>query len=155
MPQYSIIIPAYNESARLGATLDRVLDHVAAQHWDAEVIVVNDGSRDDTAEMVLARARANPALRLVENPGNHGKGYSVRNGMLKAAGEKPGSIFFDASDPFSGQASDKPAPGLVELPLTSVDHEIASRGLPGPYLLKFDVHGFELPILRGAQSAFG
>lgn len=87
MPKYSIIIPAYNESARLGATLDRVLHHVAVQHWDAEVIVVNDGSQDDTAEMVLARARANPALRLVENPGNHGKGYSVRNGMLKAAGE--------------------------------------------------------------------
>ena len=87
MPKYSIIIPAYNESARLGATLDRVLEHMAAQHWDAEVIVVNDGSQDDTAQMVLARARANPALRLVENPGNHGKGYSVRNGMLKAAGQ--------------------------------------------------------------------
>ncbi|HVI80912.1 MAG TPA: glycosyltransferase, partial [Candidatus Acidoferrum sp.] len=71
----------------MGTTLDRVLDHVAAQHWDAEVIVVNDGSQDDTAEMVLARARANPALRLVENPGNHGKGYSVRNGMLRAEGE--------------------------------------------------------------------
>ncbi|HEX3103689.1 MAG TPA: dolichyl-phosphate beta-glucosyltransferase [Terriglobales bacterium] len=87
MPQYSIIIPAYNESARLGATLDRVLHHVAAQHWDAEVIVVNDGSQDDTPEMVRARARENPALHLVENPGNRGKGYSVRNGMLKAAGE--------------------------------------------------------------------
>ena len=87
MPKYSIIIPAYNESARLGATLDHVLEHMAAQHWDAEVIVVNDGSEDDTAQMVLARARANPALRLVENPGNRGKGYSVRNGMLKAAGK--------------------------------------------------------------------
>jgi glycosyltransferase involved in cell wall biosynthesis len=87
MPKYSIIIPAYNESARLGATLDRVLQRVASEGWDAEVIVVNDGSRDDTAEMVLARAQANSALRLVENPGNHGKGYSVRNGMLQAAGE--------------------------------------------------------------------
>ena len=87
MPRYSVIIPAYNESARLGATLDRVLRHVSEQHWDAEVIVVNDGSRDDTAEMVLARARTHPALRLVENPGNRGKGYSVRNGMLKAQGE--------------------------------------------------------------------
>ena len=87
MPQYSIIIPAYNESARLGATLDRVLRHVSEQHWDAEVIVVNDGSRDDTAEMVFARARSHPALRLVENPGNRGKGYSVRHGMLKAQGE--------------------------------------------------------------------
>ena len=87
MPRYSVIIPAYNESARLGATLDRVLRHVSEQGWDAEVIVVNDGSRDDTAEMVLARARTHPALRLVENPGNRGKGYSVRNGMLKAQGE--------------------------------------------------------------------
>jgi FkbM family methyltransferase len=73
--------------------------------------------------------------------------------VLKAAGEKPGSVFFDASDPFAGQASDRAAPGLVEVPVTSVDHEIASRNLPGPYLLKFDVHGFELPILRGAQLA--
>jgi glycosyltransferase involved in cell wall biosynthesis len=87
MPKYSIIIPAYNESARLGVTLDSVLQRIAAEGWDAEVIVVNDGSQDNTAEMVLARAQANPALRLVENPGNHGKGYSVRNGMLQAAGE--------------------------------------------------------------------
>lgn len=94
MAHYSIIIPAYNESARLGATLDRVLDHVAGRHWDAEVIVVNDGSRDDTAEMVLARSRTNSALRLVENPGNRGKGYSVRNGMLKAEGDV--RLFTDA-----------------------------------------------------------
>lgn len=94
MPQYSIIVPAYNESARLGATLDRVLDHVADQQWDAEIIVVDDGSRDDTAEMVRARAKENPALRLIENPGNRGKGYSVRNGMLNATGEV--RLFTDA-----------------------------------------------------------
>jgi dolichyl-phosphate beta-glucosyltransferase len=94
MPQYSIIIPAYNESARLGATLDRVLDHVADQQLDAEIIVVDDGSRDDTAEMVRARAKENPALRLIENPGNRGKGYSVRNGMLNATGEV--RLFTDA-----------------------------------------------------------
>ena len=94
MPQYSIIIPAYNESARLGATLDRVLNYVAAQHWDAEIVVVDDGSRDDTAEMVRARARTAPALRLIENPGNRGKGYSVRNGMLNATGDV--RLFTDA-----------------------------------------------------------
>ena len=87
MPKYSIIIPAYNEGARLGATLDRVLSHVAERGWDAEVVVVNDGSRDDTVELVHVRAKVNPALRLIENPGNHGKGYSVRNGMLHANGE--------------------------------------------------------------------
>lgn len=87
MARYSIIIPAYNEGARLGATLDRVLNHVADRHWDAEVIVVNDGSKDNTAELVRSRADANPTLRLIENPGNRGKGYSVRNGMLNAKGE--------------------------------------------------------------------
>jgi dolichyl-phosphate beta-glucosyltransferase len=87
MPKYSIIIPAYNEGARLGATLDRVLRYVAESGWDAELIVVNDGSRDHTVDLVRDRAKTNPALLLIENPGNRGKGYSVRNGMLNANGE--------------------------------------------------------------------
>src|SRR5207253_1086438 len=87
MPTYSIIIPAYNEGARLGTTLDRVLNYVAAQRWDAEVIVVNDGSRDQTPDLVRRYAQTHPTLRLLENPGNRGKGYSVRNGMLHAGGE--------------------------------------------------------------------
>ncbi len=86
-PTYSIVIPAYNESARLGATLEKVLAYVHGQRWDAEVIVVNDGSRDNTAEIVRAYSAKDPVLRLVENPGNHGKGYSVRNGMLHARGK--------------------------------------------------------------------
>ena len=48
-PRYSIIIPAYNEGARLGATLEKVLGYVKERGWDAEVIVVNDGSSDNTA----------------------------------------------------------------------------------------------------------
>jgi dolichyl-phosphate beta-glucosyltransferase len=84
---YSIVIPAYNESERLGATLEKVLAYVRQQGWDAEVIVVNDGSRDNTAEIVRAFAKNNPILRLVENPGNRGKGYSVRNGILSSRGD--------------------------------------------------------------------
>ena len=87
MSKYSIIIPAYNEGARLGTTLDRVLAYLRAQGWDAEVIVVNDGSRDSTADLVRGYARKHACLRLLENPGNHGKGYSVRNGMLNASGD--------------------------------------------------------------------
>ncbi len=87
MARYSFIIPAYNEGARLGATLDRVLDYIAAQGWDAEVVVVNDGSRDQTADLVRACAQIRPQLRLIENPGNRGKGYSVRNGVLSARGD--------------------------------------------------------------------
>jgi dolichyl-phosphate beta-glucosyltransferase len=94
MPLYSFIIPAYNEGARLGSTLDRVLDYIATQHWDAEVLVVNDGSRDQTADLVRACAQTHPELRLLENPGNRGKGYSVRNGMLNATGEV--LVFSDA-----------------------------------------------------------
>ena len=87
MAIYSFIIPAYNEGKRLGATLDRVLNHIAARGWDAEILVVNDGSRDQTPDLVRAHARTHPELRLIENPGNRGKGYSVRNGMLNASGE--------------------------------------------------------------------
>jgi dolichyl-phosphate beta-glucosyltransferase len=87
MAKYSIVIPAYNEALRLGATLDRVLSYVVSQHWNAEVIIVNDGSRDRTPDLVREYAQRYPFLRLIENPGNRGKGYSVRNGMLNALGD--------------------------------------------------------------------
>ena len=86
-PAYSIVIPAYNESARIGATLHEVVNCVRERGWDAEVIVVNDGSTDDTSRLVLDFALTAPEVRLIENPGNRGKGYSVRNGLLQARGE--------------------------------------------------------------------
>jgi len=86
-PRYSIIIPAYNEGMRVSATLERVLAYVAEQGWDAEIIAVNDGSRDNTADIIRGFAETHGRLRLLENPGNRGKGYSVRNGMLHAQGE--------------------------------------------------------------------
>ena len=85
--RYSIVIPAYNESRRIKPTLRKVLAYVANQGWDAEVIVVNDGSLDNTADIVRGYAEQNSALRLIENPGNRGKGFSVRNGMRHARGE--------------------------------------------------------------------
>jgi glycosyltransferase involved in cell wall biosynthesis len=85
-PTYSIVIPAYNEEPRLAATLNSVLAYVHAHAWDAEVLVVNDGSRDRTVEIVQTFAAKDPILRLVQNPGNRGKGYSVRHGMLNSRG---------------------------------------------------------------------
>jgi glycosyltransferase involved in cell wall biosynthesis len=85
--KYSIVIPAYNESARIASSLERILDYAATQNWDVEVIVVDDGSTDNTAEIVRQRSRQNPNLHLLPNPGNRGKGYSVRNGMLHAQGD--------------------------------------------------------------------
>jgi dolichyl-phosphate beta-glucosyltransferase len=86
-PACSIVIPAYNESARIDAALRDVVKCVREQGWDAEVIVVNDGSTDTTARQVLDFALSAPEVRLLENPGNRGKGYSVRHGLLKARGE--------------------------------------------------------------------
>jgi glycosyltransferase involved in cell wall biosynthesis len=86
-PKLSIVIPAYNECARIEATLQRVMDCVEEQRWDAEVLVVDDGSRDRTAAIVEQWMSRYPRLHLVKNDGNRGKGYSVRNGLLQAAGD--------------------------------------------------------------------
>jgi len=86
-PQYSIVIPAYNESARIGGALQAVVACIRQCGWNAEVVVVDDGSHDDTAEIVRAFAANAPEVRMLQNPGNRGKGYSVRNGILHSLGE--------------------------------------------------------------------
>ena len=86
-PQLSIVIPAFNESARIEGALDRVLRCIEQRGWDAEVLVVDDGSKDDTSSVVEHWMETHPRLHLVQNPGNRGKGYSVRNGLLQAAGD--------------------------------------------------------------------
>jgi len=81
------VLPAYNESERVASTLEKILAHSAQRGWKTEVIVVNDGSSDDTARLVSGYAARHPGVRLLDNPGNRGKGYSVRNGMLHATGD--------------------------------------------------------------------
>jgi glycosyltransferase involved in cell wall biosynthesis len=86
----SIIIPAYNEQKRLPGTLARVREYLAASNWEfAEIVVVDDGSRDGTVKAAEAAG-----ARVLRNPGNRGKGYSVRHGMLEAKGEW--ALFTDA-----------------------------------------------------------
>jgi dolichyl-phosphate beta-glucosyltransferase len=120
---YSIVIPAFNEGRRLGPTLEKVLGYVQAQKWDAEIIVVNDGSRDNTADIVRSFAANDPSLRLVENPGNRGKGYSVRNGMLNARGQIVLFSDADLSSPI------EEAPKLFEALEAGADIAIGSRWL--------------------------
>jgi glycosyltransferase involved in cell wall biosynthesis len=120
---YSIVIPAYNEGERLRATLEKVLAYVRRQGWDAEVIVVNDGSRDNTAEIVREFAEKDSFLQLVENPGNRGKGYSVRNGMLKARGEVVVFSDADLSSPIEEM------PKLLDALAGGADIAIGSRWL--------------------------
>jgi glycosyltransferase involved in cell wall biosynthesis len=84
----SIVIPAYNEEARLPATLDRIVQYIRSKQWSfVEVVVVDDGSRDGTADLVKRYQARASEVRLLSNPGNRGKGYAVRNGMIKATGE--------------------------------------------------------------------
>jgi glycosyltransferase involved in cell wall biosynthesis len=86
-PDLSIVIPAYNEELRLPKSLERVRAYLETKGVSSEVIVVDDGSRDGTVQFVELQMAAWPALRVVKNPGNRGKGYSVRHGMLEARGK--------------------------------------------------------------------
>ncbi len=87
MTSLSILIPAYNEQGRLPSTLDKVAGFLSRRNYEfAEVLVIDDGSTDGTADLVRRRATDWGALRLLQNPGNRGKGYSVRYGMKEARG---------------------------------------------------------------------
>ncbi|HYL75744.1 MAG TPA: dolichyl-phosphate beta-glucosyltransferase [Bryobacteraceae bacterium] len=102
MDSLSIVIPAYNEERRLPETLDRILEWLQGQHPSfGEVIVVDDGSTDGTAGMVEEYGRTHSSVRLLRNPGNRGKGYAVRNGMLAATGSWILSTDADLSTPIA------------------------------------------------------
>lgn len=86
VPDISIVIPSYNEELRLPATLERIAAFLGAFGGTAEVLVVDDGSRDRTAQVAESFRDRIPLLRVIPNDVNRGKGYSVRHGMLEARG---------------------------------------------------------------------
>ncbi len=90
--EVSIVIPAYNEGNRIGPSLKRVIEYSDKHFSDYEVIVVDDGSKDNTIDVVTKYR--NPHLRLLKNGTNRGKGYSVRRGMLQA--KMPYVLFSDS-----------------------------------------------------------
>ena len=114
----SIVIPAYNEEIRLPKTLECIFAYLQARPYRAEIIVVNDGSTDTTAEIISAYRQKFPALRLVSNEGNRGKGYSVRHGMLEARGEI--ALFTDADLSTPIEEADK-----LLAPLRERDFDVA------------------------------
>jgi dolichyl-phosphate beta-glucosyltransferase len=85
-PDLTIVIPAYNEEARLEPTLRAYLDHCHATRRSAELIVVDDGSRDGTSQVVEALTDEYPELRLIRLAENRGKGFAVRSGVVNARG---------------------------------------------------------------------
>jgi len=122
-PEISIVIPAYNEALRLPTTLDRVQGYLATAGLTAEVIVVDDGSRDDTAEVVQRYAQRWPQLKLVAAERNAGKGAAVRLGMAAARGRY--RVFSDADLSVPIDDMEKLLPPLH----AGAGVAIASRGL--------------------------
>src|SRR5689334_23382519 len=94
LPRISIVVPAYNEQARITLTLVKTLDYLEQRHPDSEVLVVDDGSSDDTARLVEQLAAKETRLRLLRQPQNRGKGAAVRRGMLASRGAHV--LFMDA-----------------------------------------------------------
>jgi dolichyl-phosphate beta-glucosyltransferase len=86
-PFLSIVIPCYNEEQRIGPTLAEIERHFAASGLAYELLVVDDGSTDGTADLVAARARLNGCLRVISTRPNGGKGHAVRTGALAARGQ--------------------------------------------------------------------
>jgi len=92
----SVVIPAYNEEQRLPHTLKAVLAYLEKQEYTWEVAVVDDGSKDRTADLVREAAVADPRIKLLQYGENRGKGYAVRHGMTKTSGEF--RLFMDADN---------------------------------------------------------
>ena len=96
MPYLSVVIPAYNEAQRLPDTLTVIKEYLAKQSYSAEVLIVDDGSTDDTVALVKKIMKNFSQLRLIENKHNQGKGGVVKQGMLAAKGEH--RLFMDADN---------------------------------------------------------
>lgn len=123
----SFIIPAYNEAARIEASLTKALEYFAKQSYRCEILVVDDGSRDGTPGIV--QRYEGQGLRLLQQPRNMGKGAAVRRGMLEGVGAK--RIFSDAdfSTPITETAR------MLET-LEQYDVGIGSRAIDSSYIRK-------------------
>ena len=120
----SVVIPAYNEEARVGPTIERIREHLAARGGDWELIVVDDGSRDRTSEVAAAAGGGDPRVRVITRPVNRGKGAAVRAGVLAATRAR---VLFSDADLAT------PIEELAKLEArldAGADVAIASRALP-------------------------
>lgn len=122
-PQLSVVIPAFNEAARLPATLVRIKQHLEKRSLSHEILVVDDGSRDHTAACVQAALPG--SVRVLSNEKNRGKGFSVRRGMLEARGARRLMSDADLSTPIEELER------LMRKMDEGFDVVIASRALPG------------------------
>lgn len=94
-PYLSVVVPAYNEALRIGVSLEKIREYVRTRNYAVELIVVDDGSSDETPEILEEIREHFPSLRIFRNELNRGKGYSVRRGVMEARGEL---VLFTDSD---------------------------------------------------------
>lgn len=127
-PMLSIVIPAHNEARRIGETLERLRRFAARCPWSVEVIVVSDGSGDETPDIVRRFESGSFALRVLEDPVNRGKGYAVRRGVLASRGDLVLMCDADLSTPIEEVYR---LHGWIERGCAVV---IGSRDLPGAVL---------------------
>jgi dolichyl-phosphate beta-glucosyltransferase len=136
-PMLSIVVPAFNEAARIGDSIKKIDAFMRRLPLSSELIVVDDGSIDDTAEVVEQMKAKH--LRLVRNDRNHGKGYSVRQGILAASGKYV--LFTDADLSAPIDEANK----LLDIALhDGADIVIGSRAIDRSYIEKHQSHLREL-----------
>ena len=119
-PFLSLVIPAYNEAARIGGTLEKIRSYVKSKPFVSEVILVDDGSTDATLDAVGGF----PEVQVLRNDRNHGKGYTVRHGVLEARGRF--ILFTDADLSSPIEEADKL---LSALETSEADAAVGSRAL--------------------------
>lgn len=95
-PYLSVVIPAYNEEKRIPNTLLAADKYLSTQSYSYEIVVVDDGSKDNTVQTVKNMQKVVKNLYVIENVQNHGKGYVVRKGMLESRGDI--RLFMDADN---------------------------------------------------------
>ncbi|MBU0616729.1 MAG: glycosyltransferase family 2 protein [Planctomycetes bacterium] len=161
-PELSVVIPAYNEARRIRRTLTAVRAYAMGAAVNTEIIVVDDGSRDETAEIVRSFESQPLTTRLLVNPANRGKGYSVRQGMLSARGDVMLMCDADLSAPI--EEFERLRPWLEQgyhVVIGSRDLPDSRLAPPQPLLRRWLAWGFRgirrrllLPALRDTQCGF-
>ncbi|HBI33551.1 MAG TPA: hypothetical protein DEA43_04545 [Candidatus Moranbacteria bacterium] len=127
-PYLSVVIPAYKEKERIGANLLEIEKFLSDKNFEYEVIIVIDGSPDNTAEVAQNYAKEIKNLRVINNEVNHGKGYVVRQGLLEAKGKYV--VFLDADGSTSITHVEKFLPELE----SGFDLIVGSRKIEGSFV---------------------
>ncbi|HYR89160.1 MAG TPA: FkbM family methyltransferase [Terriglobia bacterium] len=141
-----------------GPTLRAALRRLSARHIPLETIIDVGASNGCWTEELLPFYPQARYLCVEAQPVHKQAldAFVLKHGnveyVLAAAGDRKGKLFFEASDPFGGVASEAPfETNCIVVPVTTLDMEVQSRKLKPPYLIKLDTHGFEVPILDGAS----